>query len=172
MIASGCQSASSTKPIAQYSPQLPPVILKAPRSAVFVLWRDQNIAPVPQMTTTAAATRAVKPHRMKSSSLRVEIEQVYVEKGSLIGFRMRNDNLTGVAGPTSMPLASAHYAWRLRDYGSADYPGLRTRNIVDTILIVACVTAAAGIIVGVFHANRHHDILGTFLEDLLDPSHD
>jgi hypothetical protein len=103
VIAGGCQSNSLPGIVAEHYVSAAPVETKAADAGVFVLWRWIPAAP--------AAGDDASPTAKPAGDRPVEIREVYADQGSPVGFRRSDGLLSAVAGPTTLPLEEAHYAW-------------------------------------------------------------
>jgi hypothetical protein len=150
IIAGGCQSGSPVT-ITEYRPKSLAIEKPAPSSDVVVLWQWMPVVPATGGDTTTPSSRPVIAPQHP-----VEVIQIFAERGSPVGFRRRNGHLIAIAGPTTRPLAEAHYEWKTMrappDQAKVDFAAA-----ANAVLITVAVVAIVGLIFWGLHDNRHRD---------------
>ena len=148
----------------EYRPAWGPVERPAPGTAVYVLW-DWRTSP-----TSRPATRpAARPSRRRA----VEVEQVLVHRGQLVGFRRDGGQLLAVAGTDVRPLPAGHYCWHLRpgnpmlreSHDAAVNDAVRTGFGIG--LVVVAVAGVIAAVLAIDHNDRHAHLAKTIGEVLI-----
>ncbi len=147
----GCHTGPTT--VVEYRPRSAASSKKASDSQVLELVRWTPIAPLSPPATQPAGAKHAPAKQMP-----VEVEQVYADRGSPVGFAKADGRLTAIAGQTTKPLEEAHYEWRTM-------PGQPTAREVSAqqrldrawqaIGIVAVAAVVGGLIFLIVHDNRH-----------------
>jgi hypothetical protein len=87
----------------------------------------------------------------------VEVEQVYVRRGAMIGFEQTDGQLIAVADRTTKPLGVAHYEWKT--YGGEGVEDSHRSKVLHEamtdVLVVAGAVAVVGLVLWAVHDDRH-----------------
>lgn len=147
----GCQAERSIT-VSEYQPSLPAIEHKAPDSRVFELVRWMPVAP---LITAPAATQPRKRIAKRPRQMTYEVEQVYVDRGSPVGFRRRDEKLIAVAGATTLMLDEAHYAWKTMP-SHPSQQSAKLEQFVETAEGVFLVVLVVGVVFLILHQERHN----------------